>query len=653
MQGIHLRKYGAAATINFDLYEVDGVDLRVDAAHASGDTKIMKDEGAEANTSNAFTDEGQGYSIVLTATEMQAARVAIYIVDSATKVWLDKVIEIETYGNASAQHAFDFDTASVAQTGDNFARLGAPAGASVSVDLADVPTVAEFNARTLAAASYFDPAADTVALVTAITNDVGITAAAVDLVWDEVLTGATHNVVNSAGRRLRQIQEAGGYTGGAVYLDTVGGTAGTTNFENGVDSKQVLSIADANTIATSIGLSLFRIAPNSSITFAATQDGQVFDGSLWALALGGQQLNETHVIGAEVSGICTGHVHMDHCHLGVCSFAEGEFSECGLDDTITLTGANSFIFTDCYHEEDGAASTIDFGSAVGASEVHIHGWKGNLLVTNMGTGDILHFTSAEGTLTLDASNDGGTVNLAGTFGFTDNSTGMTINDNGQMYQRVGAAGANLTDLGGMSTGMKAEIESEVNDALIVLGLDHLVSAAVIGADVTDNSIMARLASANATADWDTYVNTTDSLEAASGKLDTIDDFLDTEIAALVVDVASLVTAIITNAVGADVTADVATLQAAVDALNDLSAAEVNTEVVDVMVTDTHAEPASVPGFPMSFRSMFAWVTAKALHKSITTKSTGVESMKKADSTTELGTATHAADATEVTKGKFS
>lgn len=42
----------------------------------------------------------------------------------------------------------------VHQSGDAFARLGAPTGASVSADLADVPTVAEFNARTLVAADY-------------------------------------------------------------------------------------------------------------------------------------------------------------------------------------------------------------------------------------------------------------------------------------------------------------------------------------------------------------------------------------------------------------------------------------------------------------------------------------------------------------------
>lgn len=48
------------------------------------------------------------------------------------------------------------------QTGDSFARLGAPAGASISVDIADLPTVSEFNARTLLAAAYFDFTTDLV-----------------------------------------------------------------------------------------------------------------------------------------------------------------------------------------------------------------------------------------------------------------------------------------------------------------------------------------------------------------------------------------------------------------------------------------------------------------------------------------------------------
>ncbi len=109
MQAVHLRKYGVEATIDFELYEVDGVDLRVDWVPAAADCEVMKDGGASTQCTNTATDEGSTYSIVLTTTEMEAARLVIKIVDAATKAFLDKVIMIETYGHASAQHAMDLD----------------------------------------------------------------------------------------------------------------------------------------------------------------------------------------------------------------------------------------------------------------------------------------------------------------------------------------------------------------------------------------------------------------------------------------------------------------------------------------------------------------------------------------------------------------
>ncbi len=108
-QGVHLRKYGVETTIDFELYEVDGVNLRVDWVPAAADCEVMKDEGASTGCTNTATDEGSTYSIVLTATEMQAARLVLKVVDAATKAFLDKIIIIETYGNASAMHAQDLD----------------------------------------------------------------------------------------------------------------------------------------------------------------------------------------------------------------------------------------------------------------------------------------------------------------------------------------------------------------------------------------------------------------------------------------------------------------------------------------------------------------------------------------------------------------
>ncbi len=83
-------------------------------------------------------------------------------------------------------------------------------------------------------------------------------------------------------------------------------------------------------------------------------------------------------------------------------------------------------------------------------------------------------------------------------------------DTDDLQIQIGTAGAGLTDLGGMSTGMKGEVESEANDALVAQKLDHLVAAAD-GDDPVNGSIMAHLVSV--TEDWSTFVPSTDSLQA--------------------------------------------------------------------------------------------------------------------------------------------
>lgn len=76
-----------------------------------------------------------------------------------------------------------------------------------------------------------------------------------------------------------------------------------------------------------------------------------------------------------------------------------------------------------------------------------------------------------------------------------------------------AIGTDAVDADALATDAVNEINATVDTALTDVGLDHMVAAAVVGTDVTDDSIIARIVSKAATADWDTYVNTTDSLEA--------------------------------------------------------------------------------------------------------------------------------------------
>lgn len=112
------RKYGVEAKIIFPLVTKDAADFLTGATLAAGDATISKDEGAFASTTNTIVEEGNGfYSLTLTATEMQAARICVSIRDqTATKEWEDQAVIMSTYGNASAQHEFDLDTATQSVT---------------------------------------------------------------------------------------------------------------------------------------------------------------------------------------------------------------------------------------------------------------------------------------------------------------------------------------------------------------------------------------------------------------------------------------------------------------------------------------------------------------------------------------------------------
>lgn len=79
--------------------------------------------------------------------------------------------------------------------------------------------------------------------------------------------------------------------------------------------------------------------------------------------------------------------------------------------------------------------------------------------------------------------------------------------------RIGAISNGAITSDATDASFDAIIQSECDDALVGRNLDHLLHVAVTGTDITDNSVIAKLVSASATADWDDFVNTTDSLQA--------------------------------------------------------------------------------------------------------------------------------------------
>ena len=164
-----LRKYGVATTILFPLVDRGAIDFEsTPVTFVAADTQISKNEGAFANTGSTPAHEGNGiYSLALTATEMQAARIMITCIDAATKTWEDQAIIIATYGNASAQHAFDLDLAEQTVALSAQGKLDVNAEADTALTDYDPPTgaelVSEINAVQSDIAALNDPTVGAIA----------------------------------------------------------------------------------------------------------------------------------------------------------------------------------------------------------------------------------------------------------------------------------------------------------------------------------------------------------------------------------------------------------------------------------------------------------------------------------------------------------
>lgn len=183
---MELRAYGVQTTIYFPLIDNGATDFEsTPVSFAAGDVQIMKDGGAFANATNSVAHEGNGiYSLVLTATEMQAAQVVVTLIDSATKTWEDQAITITTFGNGSAefQH-FPADTKAISgdtTAADNCESMfdGTGYAATASSISADVTSISGDQTAADNCEAFFDntgfnasnSAIGTVASVTAIAS---------------------------------------------------------------------------------------------------------------------------------------------------------------------------------------------------------------------------------------------------------------------------------------------------------------------------------------------------------------------------------------------------------------------------------------------------------------------------------------------------
>ncbi|MBL4891474.1 MAG: hypothetical protein JKX91_06565 [Rhizobiaceae bacterium] len=152
------------------------------------------------------------------------------------------------------------------------------------------------------------------------------------------------------------------------------------------------------------------------------------------------------------------------------------------------------------------------------------------------------------------------------------------------------------------------------------------------------------------------VDTAAILVDTSTTLDTKINTIDTNVDAVLVDTNELQgdwvnggrLDLILDIIAADTTTDIPALIAA---LNDISTANVNTEVADVLFTDTHAELAAIPAANAPLADKINYIYMNIRNKMTQTATTAT--LLADDTTTSVGTSTVSDDGTTASKGEWS
>jgi hypothetical protein len=175
-----------------------------------------------------------------------------------------------------------------------------------------------------------------------------------------------------------------GYADGAVWVDTVGGSAGTTPFVNGVADNPALTWADAQTIAAGLGLNRYHLISGSSITLTASAAGITLRGDgLWSLALGGQDISAAFIERATVTGSAIGNaavfaecVITDDVSTGPAFFDRCGFS-CAENHPFVAALPGQYLLADCMSMVAGSGTPyFNYAGTGGVTGVNIRRWSG-------------------------------------------------------------------------------------------------------------------------------------------------------------------------------------------------------------------------------------------------------------------------------------
>ena len=223
-----------------------------------------------------------------------------------------------------------------------------------------------------------------------------------------------------------------GYSLGRVWIDTVHGTSGTEVFVNGTADNPVATVADALTIATSLGLHELSVSPDSAIVLAADLQGFNVYGVGYSLDFAGFDVAGTHFYHSSptVGKITTtgGAEHYDQLDsiVGDVEVDDAHYSNCSFNGTVTLdqiTSGDLKIINSRSIIAGANTPIINCGVAAVTHNISIANWQNGIEIRNLNNGGSNLFSiSGTGKLVV-ASTCSGVMNVRGAFQIVDNSGG--------------------------------------------------------------------------------------------------------------------------------------------------------------------------------------------------------------------------------------
>lgn len=559
-------RYGVAEIFNFKLYNADGT-LDVDEADGGTEVSLSCNEGNETTATNDFVDEGTFYSISLTAAEMQCERIAVVVAATTTEVFF-----IQTFGNASAlTPTFEANVASVTSGAIDNADFATAPGAAGGLLIAgtnadfDVTANASFSGGVTITQSTSNTAAlvvtgngtgngatftsgsgatgNGIAATAASTNGNGLAATG---------TGTGSGLIGTAGATGDGLEGVGGATSGAGIR--AAGTAGNSPAMNLVGQGSAAGLLTTGG-ATGAGISAVGGATSGAGIRAAGSAG-----NSTAMDLVGQG----SASGLTATGGATGH--------GINAVG-GATSGSGLRAVATTSG-NGIVATGVGTTQAGIAATGGSTSSAGISAAG-GGTGSGISATGGATGHGMLLTggatSGNGIATSFTAPSAGAPELgfavSGTLSGTHSSTtadlganapttisdlpshtlyfpGLNLSrpitsyDTATGVATFAAIDADITlangddwilygtapGSGGGSAPTAAEVADAVWDEDMTAHQTQGTAGQVLGDSAADSDSIWSLANTN--------LNATVGSRASQTSLDTVDDFVDTEIATL-------------------------------------------------------------------------------------------------------------------------